>query len=736
MMVKAEEETTATWTASNGGLGSGIGTGTIKDSEQNNWSYQRTLSSGTSYSGWTSSCIQLGKSGGVENLRLSTSAISGVIKSVSVECSSYQGKHNVAISVGGTSYLESTATPSWTTVSNKTGTGTSSGEIVITFTGGTRALYIKSFTVVYEQVEKNIEGISLGDDVSIAKGQTVELDKKVSFTPADTTQTNYTYTIDSGSEYVSIDNGVLTGIEVGQALVSVTSDANGSITDQITVTVGNKIPTAFSRTKFLPTLEDDTFDSLAANSSANKLTVAYSDSTSQTLTDFSSVKVFLDETEIAKNYRFTPSDTGKRISYQYTSTVDDNEFVLTTNPVALNINAMLSITDVVKTFAGSKNYLLVDDKTSKLTISFTSYDGEPLVGVASSNDAVLAATTGSVSYTSDTHTGSFDVTLNPKSAGVATLTISFLTENEYELDYVSDTIVVRSNDPQLSGDRFEKVTDTEDIVDGQYLIVYEGGSVAFNGSLDTLDAVENTVPISLTVNDTIETNIASLQASTFSLDATNKKITSSSGNTIGIDNDSNGLSTGDTLTHSSLAINNDGDFDAVSSGGAYLRFNSAANQLRFRYYKSTSYTNQKAIQLYKFVEGEESLDDFDVVYQFVSDFMHPEIGVSDKGSGQCLTENSGWYDTAIREIAKLTDAQRLLFKTNFTDYYVRLQNWAIANKTTFEISDVGEIVHSAYLIGSPASEGINPSPLMAIIVVTGVLATSSFLLLRRKKEDR
>ena len=145
---------TTVWTATSGALGSGIGSGTITStvsgsSTSQEWSYTRTLISGSSYTGWGSECIQLGKNGGVENLTLSTSNIQGTIKSVSVECASYQGKHNVSITVGGTTYLASTATSSWTTVEAKTGTGSSSGQIVISFTDGTRALYIKSITVVY-----------------------------------------------------------------------------------------------------------------------------------------------------------------------------------------------------------------------------------------------------------------------------------------------------------------------------------------------------------------------------------------------------------------------------------------------------------------------------------------------------------------------------------------------------------------------------------------------------------
>lgn len=146
--VRGADETVI-WTATSGALGSSApGSGTISTGSFT-WNYTRTLKSGVTYTGWSSNCIQLGKNGGVENITFSTNNIPGTIKSVSVECASYQGKHNVSITVGGSTYLASTATSSWTTVGTKTGTGTSSGEIVISFTGGTRALYIKSITVVY-----------------------------------------------------------------------------------------------------------------------------------------------------------------------------------------------------------------------------------------------------------------------------------------------------------------------------------------------------------------------------------------------------------------------------------------------------------------------------------------------------------------------------------------------------------------------------------------------------------
>lgn len=140
-------ETTWKWTAA---AKEDLGTTTPATVTLNEKAWTVTSSATTRYTGLSSSCIQLGKSGAAETITLTSSAFTGTIKSVAVECASYKGAHKIAISVGETSYLAATATPSWTTVGTKTGEGTASGDIIITFTPGTsaRALYIKSITVV------------------------------------------------------------------------------------------------------------------------------------------------------------------------------------------------------------------------------------------------------------------------------------------------------------------------------------------------------------------------------------------------------------------------------------------------------------------------------------------------------------------------------------------------------------------------------------------------------------
>ena len=145
---------------------------------------------------------------------------------------------------------------------------------------------------------------------------------------------------------------------------------------------------------------------------------------------------------------------------------------------------------------------------------------------------------------------------------------------------------------------YVKVTSTTDITSGQYLIVYEGANVAFDGSLETLDAASNTIGITIENNEIAATTAT--EAAEFTIDVTAGTIKSASGYYIGQTSDANGMNTStETAYTNTISIDGEGYAVILASGGAYLRYNSASNQERFRYYKSTSYTNQKAIQLYK-----------------------------------------------------------------------------------------------------------------------------------------
>ena len=144
---------------------------------------------------------------------------------------------------------------------------------------------------------------------------------------------------------------------------------------------------------------------------------------------------------------------------------------------------------------------------------------------------------------------------------------------------------------------YEKVTENLTDWSGDYLIVYENGNLAFDGSRETLDDTNNTIDVTITNGKIEASNETDAAAFTIAPMENGYSIRNAGNTYIGQNSNSNGMATSETAIQNTLDCN-DGDVDIVSSS-AHLRYNSASNQARFRYYKSSSYTNQKAIQLYK-----------------------------------------------------------------------------------------------------------------------------------------
>ena len=157
-------------------------------------------------------------------------------------------------------------------------------------------------------------------------------------------------------------------------------------------------------------------------------------------------------------------------------------------------------------------------------------------------------------------------------------------------------IYSRLDDSDPNYGKYEKATA---VVDGDYLIVNETASAAFNGSLTTLDAVSNKVAVTI-ANGVIASSEA-VDNAVFTIDLAAGTLRSHSGNYIGVSSNSNGLKQADIATTYTNTFSIDEDGNAVikanfSGSTMYLRFNKANNQDRFRYYSNQG---QEAIQLYK-----------------------------------------------------------------------------------------------------------------------------------------
>lgn len=144
---------TWTWTAS---TKEDLGTTTTAAVKLNgkDWTVTRDEVNNTSLS---DGCIQLGKKGAPEQVTLTTSAFSGKqISSVSISCASYKGAHKCSIKVGDKVVLTKQSTSTWSSNANSAKPISveklsGSGDISISFTDGTRALYIKSISVTYTE---------------------------------------------------------------------------------------------------------------------------------------------------------------------------------------------------------------------------------------------------------------------------------------------------------------------------------------------------------------------------------------------------------------------------------------------------------------------------------------------------------------------------------------------------------------------------------------------------------
>ena len=196
--------------------------------------------------------------------------------------------------------------------------------------------------------------------------------------------------------------------------------------------------------------------------------------------------------------------------------------------------------------------------------------------------------------------------------------------------------------------RYVKVTSEPNDWSGDYLIVYETGNKAFDGGLTDLDVSGNNIAVTIN-NGVIESNTTT-DAAKFIIAKMNTtySIKSNSGKYIGRSGDSNGMDFGNDAKSNSISLNN-GNVDVVGAGGAHLRYNSSTNNGDwFRYYKSSTYTNQKAIQLYKYEAGStpstttyNSNPDCAVMYQVNVDgnVQHGTIGADVTEAAEGATVN-------------------------------------------------------------------------------------------------
>ena len=148
---------------------------------------------------------------------------------------------------------------------------------------------------------------------------------------------------------------------------------------------------------------------------------------------------------------------------------------------------------------------------------------------------------------------------------------------------------------------FVKVTSTPSTWEGEYLLVYDFDATtayAWTGvdaasCYEELSNSNGTISASNAVTITIEAMDDGYSIKVNGGTNDGKYIYGQSG--------SNTIKFGDTPSLNTLECESDGV--KITSNTSVMRFNSASNNLRFRYFKSASYTNQQPVPHYKKDDG-------------------------------------------------------------------------------------------------------------------------------------
>ena len=217
---------------------SSLGTQTLNDV---NWTLGGTTNDDQTFYGFDSNGRgqQFGSASHYfTSLSLSTSGISGTIQSVKVNASTANGGNGkLSVTVGGTSYISNQSLT--TTATDYTGTGSSSGTIVISISQTTsKAFYIKNITVTYTTgSQASVELPTLTDEFTFWPVMNDPASAEVTITPASGNTVRYT------------TNGSTPSRTNGTEITSATTiTISGTTTVKAISYVGNQTSSVVSKT--------------------------------------------------------------------------------------------------------------------------------------------------------------------------------------------------------------------------------------------------------------------------------------------------------------------------------------------------------------------------------------------------------------------------------------------------------------------------------------------------------
>lgn len=193
--------------------------------------------------------------------------------------------------------------------------------------------------------------------------------------------------------------------------------------------------------------------------------------------------------------------------------------------------------------------------------------------------------------------------------------------------------------------QYEKVTSEPTDWSGKYLIVCEDQNIAFDGSWDELDNAGNNFEV--TIDESVIAYSEVTDAKTFTIAAVTGgySIKSKSGYYVcGKGSGTNGMNSSTSTEYvNTISLTND-DNATIIGDGAYMRCNANNGNPWFRYFKSTTYTSQDPIQLYKYIAGTTYYTTNPAVNYNVSYNLAGGAWKEDEGCESAIVEANGNYD--------------------------------------------------------------------------------------------
>lgn len=128
------------------------------------------------------------------------------------------------------------------------------------------------------------------------------------------------------------------------------------------------------------------------------------------------------------------------------------------------------------------------------------------------------------------------------------------------------------------------------------------------------------------------------------------------------------------------------------------------------------------------------------LYNFVVDYMHPEISMSDKGTGECIS--CGWYNSAKTALVSMEGEPQIshddLIEAFFTydcyrPYSVRYESWAIANNDVESLDNLSSQNLKSFNDTNDNNKA-DPAILAFSISLAGLLAFGSITVYLLKKK--